>query len=170
LRGRRTVAGRVYCAWAQNRIVEMNQDLSIFITPAALIISCALIAAGGLYFINIKYCKSPLQAVASLVAGFAILGVLEIVLAGSSVAFFKAQQVQTSACELEGEAAHPEERTASANPKTRGHIVACMNDFGYEWTTEHRHCREAAVPTNPFCYLPTQAFDRAVTSFQLQFE
>jgi hypothetical protein len=148
----------------------MNQDLSVFITPAALVVGCALIAGGGLYFIDIKFLKNSLQAIGALVLGALIIGLLEIVLAGSSTAFFKAQQVQTSACELEGEAAHPEERNSSATEKTHKHIVACMKEFGYEWATEHKHCKEALVATNAFCYLPIDGFNRAVTNVQMQFE
>jgi hypothetical protein len=148
----------------------MNQDLSVFITPAALVIGCALIAGGGLYFIDIKFFTTRFKALTALAAGCLIIGLLEIVLAGSSVSFFKAQQVQTSACELEGESAHPEERNSSSNPNIHKHIVACMKDSGYEWTTDHQHCKEATVATNPFCYLPLQAFDRTITRFQLQFE
>ena len=148
----------------------MNQDLSVFITPAALILGCALISGGGLYFINIQFLKSKLQAIGALLLGSLILGLLEIVLAGSSTAFFKAQQVQTSECELAGEAAHPEERNSAATEQTHKHIVACMQDYGYEWTTEHKHCKEALVATNAFCYLPTDAFPRLVNSIQMQFE
>jgi hypothetical protein len=148
----------------------MNQDLSVFITPAALVVGCALIAGGGLYFIDIKFLTSRLQAIGALILGALILGLLEIVLAGSSTAFFKAQQVQTSECELVGEAAHPEERNSGVTEKTHQHIVACMKEYGYEWTTEHRHCKEALVATNAFCYLPTDGFSRVVTNVQMQFE
>jgi hypothetical protein len=148
----------------------MNQDLAVFIVPFALVISCALLAGGGLYFINIRFLKSAGVAVASLAAGVAILGVLEIILAGSSVAFFKAQQVQTSACELDGESAHPESRLGKDEKTIHEAILACMKEAGYEWNPSHRHCREAQVATNPFCYLPTGSFDRAITTIQMQFE
>jgi hypothetical protein len=148
----------------------MNQDLSVFITPFALVIGCALIAAGGLYFIDIQFLRSRSQAIAALVAGGLVIGALEIVLAGSSVSFFKAQQVQTSACELEGESAHPEARLGGDATIIHKAILACMQDAGYEWSPGHRNCTDAPVATNPFCYLPTGGFDRAVTAFQLRFE
>ncbi len=81
----------------------MNQDLAVFIVPFALVIGGSLLALGGLYFINIRYVSSAPRAMAALVAGAVIIGILEIILYGSAVAFFKAQQVQTSACELVGE-------------------------------------------------------------------
>lgn len=148
----------------------MNQDLSVFITPVALVIGCALLAAGGLYFIDIKFAKTRTQAIAALVTGGVIIGVLEIILAGSSVSFFKAQQVQTSACELEGESAHPEARLGGDARIIHKHILACMREAGYEWAPEHRNCKDAPVATNPYCYLPLGSFDRTVTAFQLRFE
>jgi hypothetical protein len=148
----------------------MNQDLSVFITPFALIIGCALIAAGGLYFIDIRFLTSRVQAIAALVAGAVVLGVLEIVLAGASVSFLKAQQVQTSACELEGETAHPEARLGADTNIIDEHIRACMRNAGYEWSPEHRNCKDAPVATNPYCYLPVGGFDRTITAFQLKFE
>lgn len=148
----------------------MNQDLSVFITPVALVIGCALIAAGGLYFIDIHFVRTRIQAIAALATGGLIIGVLEIILAGSSVSFFKAQQVQTSACELEGESAHPEARQGADAEIIRKHIIACMREAGYEWLPEHRNCKEAAVATNPYCYLPLGSFDRTITAFQLRFE
>jgi hypothetical protein len=148
----------------------MNQDLAVFITPFGFMIACALIAGGLLYFIDIKFLRSQAQAIAALVAGAAILGVLELILAGSSTGFFKAQQVQTSACELEGESAHPEARQGADSDVIRKHIVMCMQESGYEWAAEHRHCKEAPVATNAYCYLPTDSFDRTITSMQLAFE
>jgi len=148
----------------------MNQDLAVFITPAALVIGCALIAAGGLFFIDIRFLRTRAHAIASLVAGSVILGVLEIVLAASSVSFFKEQQVRTSECELEGETAHPEARLGVASDVIQKDIIACMQAQGYEWNDHHRGCKEAAVATNPYCYLPTDLFNRTVTSIQLRFE
>jgi hypothetical protein len=148
----------------------MNQDLAVFIVPFALVIGCGLIAAGGLYFINMRYVKNAAYAIACIAGGVAILGVLEIILAGSSVAFFKAQQVQTSACELDAESAHPESRLGKDQGTIHEALLACMKDAGYEWNDEHRHCKEAKVATNPFCYLPTSGFERSVTAIQLNFE
>jgi hypothetical protein len=148
----------------------MNQDLAVFLTPAGLIIGCTLIALAGLYAIDIRFLKSGTQAIFSLVAGLAIIGALEIILAGSSVSFFKAQQVQTSACELEGESSYPDARRGVDDDTIQTAIRACMQNAGYEWTTGHRGCKDAPLATNPFCYLPTDLFDRTITSIQLRFE
>ncbi len=148
----------------------MNQDLAVFIVPFALVIACGLLAFGGLYFINIRFISSARIAVAALVAGGLVLGVLEIILYGSSTGFLKAQQLQTSACELEGESAHPDARRGADPAIIHKTIVSCMKDAGYAWETSHRHCKDAPVATNPFCYIPVDAFDRAITGIQMNFE
>lgn len=130
----------------------------------------ALTAIGGLYFIDVKFCKDRTQAIAALIGGLLMVGGAEIALVGSSASFFKAQQIQTSACELQGETAHPEDRRNDSDKVIYRHIVGCMKVAGYAWTTEHRHCKEAPVATNSLCYLPNDAFDRAVTSAQVMFE
>jgi len=148
----------------------LNQDLAVFIVPFALVIGCGLLAAGGLYFINIRFIASLRVAVAAIIAGGLVLGVLEIILYGSSVGFLKAQQLQTSACELEGESAHPEARRGSDPEIIKKTIIACMSEAGYDWDGEHRHCKDAPVATNPFCYVPAAGFDRTITKFQMNFE
>jgi len=107
---------------------------------------------------------------AALVAGAVIIGVLEIILYGSAVSFFKAQQVQTSACELAGESAHPEARRGADPTVIHKAITTCMIEAGYEWDGKHRHCGDAPIATNPFCYLPTDSMDRTITNIQLSFE
>ena len=156
--------GRERCGCA------LNQDLAVFIVPFALVIGGGLLALGGLYFINIRYVTSMKKAVAALVAGAIIIGVLEIILYGSAVSFFKEQQVRTSACELEGESAHPEARRGADSTIIHDAITACMEEAGYEWDGNHRHCKDAPVATNPFCYLPTSSFDRTITNIQISFE
>lgn len=148
----------------------MNQDLAIFIVPFALVLSCGLLAAGGLYFIDIRYLKDVRYAIGSLAAGAAILIVLEIVLYGSSVGFLKEQQLKTSLCELDAESAHPEARQGADAAVLHKAITGCMKEAGYEWDPSHRHCKDAPIATNPFCYVPTAPFDRAITGLQMKFE
>ena len=148
----------------------MNQDLAIFVVPFALVLGCGLLALGGLYFINIRFVTSTAKAIAALATGAIVIGVLEIILAGSAVSFFKAQQVQTSACELVGESAHPEARRGADPSIIHNAITACMEEAGYEWDGGHRHCKDAPVATNPFCYAPTGPFDRTITTIQMSFE
>ncbi|MBM3551868.1 MAG: hypothetical protein FJX45_08895 [Alphaproteobacteria bacterium] len=148
----------------------MNQDLAIFIVPFALILACGLLAAGGLYFIDIRYLKDARYAFASVAAGAVILIVLEIVLYGSSVGFLKEQQLKTSLCELDAESAHPEARQGADAAVLHDAIVGCMKEAGYEWDANHRHCQDARIATNPFFYLPIATFDRAITGLQMKFE
>ena len=111
-------------------------------------IGSALTAAGGLYFINIKFCKDPVQAIAMLLGGLVMVAGGEIAVTGSSTSFFKAQQIQTSACELEGETAHPTDRRDDFSGRVIfKHIVGCMKTAGYMWTNEHKHCQDAPVAT-----------------------
>ena len=105
-----------------------------------------------------------------MVAGAVIIGVLEIILYGNAVSFVKAQQVQTSACELAGESAHPEARGGADPTDIHKAITTCMIEAGYEWDGEHRHRGDAPIATNPFCYLPTDTMDRTITNIQLSFE
>ena len=133
-------------------------------------IGCALAIAGALFFVDINFCKDRTQAIAALIGGILMVAGAEIALVGSSVSFFKAQQVQTSACELEGETAHPEYRRNDSKNVIFNHIVGCMKAAGYVWTTEHEHCKEAPFATNPLCYLPRSAFARTITSAQVEFE
>ena len=133
-------------------------------------IGTALASIGCLYFLGIKFCKNRMQAVVSLIGGVLLAGGGEIAVTGSSSSFFKAQQIQTSVCELEGETAHPAERRSNSGKIIFSHIVGCMKSAGYVWTTSHQHCQEAPVASNPLCYLPNGTFARAVTTAQVQFE
>ena len=94
----------------------------------------------------------------------------EVAVTGSSASFYKEQQLQTSACELEGETAHPAQRQRDAGKVIFTHIVGCMKSAGYDWTTAHQHCQEAPVASNPLCYMPRGVLARAVTTAQVQFE
>jgi hypothetical protein len=129
-----------------------------------------LTTAGLLYFIGIKFCTDRFQAVVALIAGLLLAIGGEFALTASSVSFFKAQQRQSAVCELEGEAAHPAERRSESAKIMSTDILACMKTAGYVWTTEHKYCQEAPLASNPFCYLPSGTFARAVNWMQMQFE
>jgi hypothetical protein len=133
-------------------------------------VGSALATAGGLYFINIKFCKDGVQAAVSLLGGLLLVAGGEVAVTGSSAAFYKSQQAQTSVCELEGETAHPADRRHDTNRTLFNHIVGCMKAAGYDWTDTHEHCQEAPVATNPLCYLPQDGLARAITQVQVSFE
>jgi hypothetical protein len=151
----------------------MEQDVSIFLAPVVIIVGGGLIATALLSLFNYQFYKTKLQAVAALIGGIALIGVLELMfLGGNSVSsfFFNAQKQQVTACELVGETAHPEQRGTHNSPEIKQTIVACLNEAGYEWVGDHHNCREAPIATNPYCYLPTDIFSRAFTPVQLAFE
>lgn len=148
----------------------MNQDIAVFLVPLVLILGAVLTTAGGLYFFDIRFLSNARQAIASFVGGVVIFALLEILLYGSASAFFNAQQLQTSACELEGESAHPEARLGADATVLHKAITGCMKEAGYEWIGEHNNCKDAPVATNAFCYLPVSAFDRTITAIQMKFQ
>jgi hypothetical protein len=45
-----------------------------------------------------------------------------------------------------------------------------LSKEGYEWSPEHRRCKEAPLAMNEYCYLPTAFFSRLITETQLLFE
>jgi hypothetical protein len=132
-------------------------------------IGCVLAVAGGLHFMDVKFLKHRASAVAAMVCGLSLAGSAEAALIGSSASFFKAQQIRASACELEGESAHPEHRGFDRGRVIHHHIRDCMKASGYDWASEQPHCKEAPVAANPFCYQPSNAFDRMVTGAQVTF-
>lgn len=125
----------------------------------------ALTAAGLLYFFGIQFCADRLQAAVALIAGLLLAISGEFALAASSMSFFKAQQQQSAVCALKSETAHPAEQESES-----AFIIGCMKGAGYLWTTAHKHCQAAPLASNPFCYLPSGIFARAVTWAQMQFE
>jgi hypothetical protein len=135
-----------------------------------IFVGVALAAAGLLSLLDVQFKVSKVTAVAAFVGGMTMVVGAEAGLIGSSSSFFKAQQIQTSACELNGESAFPESRRLDPEHLIRTYILGCMAHAGYAWTTDHEHCKEAPLATNPLCYLPTGAFDRAVTRVQVAFE
>ena len=75
-----------------------------------LLVGMVLTTVGVLYFFDIKFCEDKTQAITALTGGLLVFAGSAMALASSSTSFFyKAQQVQTSACELEAETAHPRE-------------------------------------------------------------
>jgi len=91
-------------------------------------------------------------------------------IAGSCTSFFKAQQIQTSACGLEGETAHPTDRRDDSGQVIFKHVVRRMKTAGYMWTNQHKRCQDAPVSTNLLCYLPDRSFARAITTAQVASE
>ncbi|MBM3551285.1 MAG: hypothetical protein FJX45_05840 [Alphaproteobacteria bacterium] len=135
-----------------------------------IFVGVALATAGLLSLLDVQFKVSKVTAIAALVGGMIMVVGAEAGLIGSSSSFFKAQQIQTSACELDGESSYPDNRRVDPDHLIRTYILGCMAHAGYAWTSAHEHCKEAPLATNPLCYLPTGLFDRAVTRVQVAFE
>lgn len=149
----------------------MNQDMITFIAPLTLVLGAGLLAAGLLSFLGIHFFNSKFAERSALAGGLAFILLAEIIFAarGMSMQFFNAQRSDLLECRLDAETALPDERHKNS-PVLHERIVRCMNNFGYEWMTAHERCKREPVSTNPFCYLPTQQFDRTVTKFLMMFE
>src|ERR1700730_5928990 len=111
----------------------MDQDLTIFLAPNGIIVGGGLIAFGGLTLFGLDLVfKTKSQAILGICAGLVILGALEIRFYASSASFFENQKV----------VANPGQRGTQSDAINKS-IAACLNKEGYEWSPEHRRCKEA---------------------------
>jgi hypothetical protein len=91
------------------------------------------------------------------------------VTSGASGRYFEGQKIDVTDCEYQVERDFPLERRA--NPQLiEDKIKSCMDNFGYEWSEAHEHCREAKLSTNVFCYLPRTGMQRSIVAWQMRFE
>jgi len=149
----------------------MNGGVAASLGVIPLLIGAGLVAVGLLSFLDIHFFKTRLQDKVALAVGLAFILATEALFVTSSGGgrYFEGQKADVTDCEYEVERAHPLERRA--NPGLiRDEIVKCMDRLAYEWTLEHKHCQQAKLATNAFCYLPKDAFPRAIASFQMKFE
>lgn len=149
----------------------MNEDIAAFLAPMTLLLGGGLASIGLLSFLKLHFFKTKFQGELALAAGLAFLFATELIFAttGQSARFLSGQKLDVTECELEGETALPDERHKDSK-LLHDYIVGCMEKLDYEWTPEHAHCKEGPISTNPYCYLPTPRFARAITSFQMKFE
>src|ERR1700736_6030089 len=148
----------------------MDQDLTIFLAPVFIIVGGGLVAFGGLTLFGLDLVfKTNSQAILGICAGFVLLGALDIRFFGSSSSFFENQKVVVSYCHVVAETANPGQRGSQSDAINKS-IAACLSKEGYEWSPEHRRCKEAPLAMNAYCYLPTTFFSRSITNFQLLFE
>jgi hypothetical protein len=148
----------------------MDQNLTIFLAPFCIIVGGGLIAFGGLTLFGFDlFFKTRTQAIVGICAGLVILGVLEIRFYASSASFFENQKVVVSYCHVVAESANPGQRGTQSAAINKS-IAACLAKEGYEWSPEHRRCKEAPLAMNEYCYLPTAFFSRLITETQLLFE
>jgi hypothetical protein len=149
----------------------MNEGIAPFFAPFTLLIGGGLLAVGLLSLLDLHFFKTPLRGKIALASGLAFILATQLMFATSSMGgrYFEGQKNLLIDCEYKVERDFPQERRD--NPKMIGEkITACMSELGYEWSAEHGHCKEAALATNVFCYLPTGAMDRRIVAFQMGFE
>lgn len=149
----------------------MNEGVTASLGVISLLIGGGLVAVGLLSFLGVYFFETRFQDRVALAVGLAFILATEalFVTSGSGGRYFASQKADVTDCEYEVEQTHPLERRA--NPGLiRDEIVKCMDRLAYQWTLEHEHCQEAKLATNAFCYLPKDAFARAITSFQMKFE
>ena len=148
----------------------MDQNLTIFLAPILIIGGGGLVAFGGLTLFGLDLVfKTKSQAILGICAGLVILGALEIRFYASSASFFENQKVVVSYCHVVAETANPSQRGTQSDVINKS-IAACLRKEGYEWSPEHRRCKEAPLAMNEYCYLPTAFFSRLITKVQLLFE
>lgn len=135
-----------------------------FVAPVILVLGAGLFAAGALSFLDIHFFEKKLAERAALAGGLSLLFLAELIFASSdmSMRFLNGQRSDVLECRLDLETALPEERHKDSRVM-QVKIIDCMKKFGYEWDPHNARCKEGPVATNPFCYLPTRGFDRAVT-------
>lgn len=139
-------------------------EMIAFVAPLILVLGAGLFAAGALSFLDIHFFNTGLAEKAALAGGLSLIVLAELIFASSdmSLRFLNGQRSNVLECRLDAETALPGERHKDS-PLIEAKIIECMKTFGYEWTPDGARCKQARVATNPFCYLPTRGFDRAVT-------
>src|SRR6202047_5506011 len=142
----------------------MDQKLTIFLAPFLSIVGGGLIAFAPTLFGLALVFKTKSQAILGICAGFVLLGALEIF--GSSASFFENQKVVVSYCHVVAESANHGKGGTQSDAINKS-IAACLSKEGYEWSPEHRRCKEAPLAMNEYCYLPTAFFSRLITKVQL---
>lgn len=149
----------------------MGQDFAAFVAPFTLLLGAGLLAVGLLSLVGVHTLASEWRERLALAAGLAFMLATQLLFAfgAQSHRFLNGQRADVLECRLEAERALPEERHKESLV-LNDRIVACMTRLGYDWTTEHRRCRETPAATNPFCYLPQTPFDRWLTRLQTTLE
>jgi hypothetical protein len=146
-------------------------EMIAFVAPVILVLGAGLFAAGALSFLDIHFFEKRLAERVALAGGLSLIVLAELIFASSdmSMRFLNGQRSDVLECRLDVETALPEERHKDS-PVMQAKIIECMKKFGYEWDPHSARCKDGTVATNPFCYLPTRGFDRAVTKLIMMLE
>ncbi len=146
-------------------------EMIAFVAPVVLVLGAGLFAAGVLSFLDIHFFKTKSAERAALAAGLSLIVLAELIFASSDISmrFLNGQRSDVLECRLDAETALPEERHKDS-PIMQNKIIECMKRSSYEWTPGNTRCKDSPVATNPFCYLPSHGFDRAVTVLLMMLE
>jgi hypothetical protein len=118
----------------------MEQDLTIMVAPYGIVIGGGLVAIGGLTLFGYPWVvKTKTRGILAILAGFVILGALEIQFFTSSAAFFEAQKNVVSDCHLQAESENPGKHGVQSEEINKS-IAVCLSQAGYEWS------RASALP------------------------
>jgi hypothetical protein len=162
--------GGQFCCLASRRKPSMDQNLTIFLAPICIIGGGGLIAFGALTLFGLDLLfKTKTQAILGICVGVVLIGALEIRFYASGASFFENQKVVVNYCHVVAEKENPGQQGTKSDALNKS-IAACLSKEGYEWSPEHRHCKEAPLAMNEYCYLPTEFFSRLITKMQLVFE
>lgn len=149
----------------------MNEGVATFFAPFLLMVGGALVAIGLLSLVNLHFFKTPTQGKLALAVGLMFMVGTEGLFATSSAGgrYFEGQKIDLTECQFITERDYPLERRS--NPRlVRDKIRLCMENYGYEWSEAHDHCKEGPLATNVFCYLPKSQMERRIVAFQMNFE
>jgi hypothetical protein len=142
-----------------------------FVALVVLVLGAGLFAVGALSFLDVHFFEKRLAERAALAGGLSLIVSTELIFVSSdmSARFLNGQRSDVLECRLDAETDLPEERHKDS-PVMQAKIIECMTRFGYEWDPHSERCEDGTVATNPFCYLPTRGFDRAVTKLLMMLE
>lgn len=149
----------------------MNEGIAPFLSPITLFLGGGLLAIGLLSLLDLHFFKTKTQGKVALALGLVFILATEamFVTSGASGRYFEGMKMDVTDCEYQVERDFPLERRAQP-VVIEQKIKACMDTLGYDWTESHKHCLEARLSTNVFCYLPRATMQRSIVAFQMRFE
>ncbi len=149
----------------------MNEGIAPFFSPLTLIIGAALFTVGVLSLFDLHFLRTKTQGKIALIVGLLFIVATEAMFmtSGAGGRYLEGQRMDVTDCEYQIERDFPSERRD--NPRLiEQKIKACMDNLGYDWSEDHKHCQEARLSTNVFCYMPRDSMERTIVAFQMRFE
>jgi hypothetical protein len=149
----------------------MNEGIAPFLSPITLFLGGGLLAIGLLSLFDLHFLKTKTQGKIALALGLVFIVATEamFVTSGASGRYFEGMKIDVTECEYQVERDFPNERRDQP-ALIEDKIRVCMDTLGYDWSVDHRHCQEARLSTNVFCYIPRASMQRSIVAFQMNFE